>query len=64
MNQSNDPRYNFYATPTVDELIELQGKGPIADPTVLLGEFWPEDEPVEAFLVALHEWRGYVDNAP
>jgi hypothetical protein len=59
MDKSNDPRYNFDANPTVEELIAQQGKGPISDPTTLLGDFWPEDEPVEAFLAALHEWRGH-----
>lgn len=59
MEYSNDPRDNFYASPTVDELIAQQGKGPISDPTVLLGDFWPENEPVEEFIAALHEWRGH-----
>jgi len=59
MDESNDPRSNFYASPTVNELIAQQGKGPISDPTVLLGDFWPEDEPVEEFLAALREWRGH-----
>ena len=59
MDRSNDPRYNFHASPTVDELIAQQGKGPIHDPRVLLGDFWPEDEPVEEFLAALREWRGH-----
>lgn len=59
MDKSNDPRYNFYASPPVDELIAQQGKGPLRDPSVLLGDFWPEDEPVEEFLEALHEWRGH-----
>ena len=59
MDKSDDPRCNFYASPTVDELIAQQGKGPISDPTTLLGDFWPEDEPVEEFLAALHEWRGH-----
>jgi hypothetical protein len=59
MDKVNDPRYNFYASPTVEELIAQQGKGPISDPTILLGDFWPEDEPVEAFLAALREWRGH-----
>ncbi len=52
MDTSNDPR-------ELDELIVQQGKCPIIDPTVLLGDFWPEDEPVEEFLAALHEWRGH-----
>jgi hypothetical protein len=59
MDRPNDPRYNFDASPTVDELIAQQGKGPIRDPKVLLVDFWPEDEPVEDFLAALNEWRGH-----
>jgi len=58
MDRSNDPRYNFDANPTVDELIAQQGKGPIGDPRTLLGDLWPDDEPIEEFLAALHEWRG------
>ena len=57
--ETNDPRYNFFASPTVDELIAQQGKQPIHDPRVLLGDFWPEDEPVEDFWAALHKWRGH-----
>jgi hypothetical protein len=58
-DRSKDPRFNFYASPTVEDVIAQQGKGPIGDPTTLLGDFWPEDEPVEEFLAALHEWRGH-----
>jgi hypothetical protein len=56
---SNDPRYNFYATPTIEEIIEQQGKKPITDLSVLRGDFWPDDEPIEDFLSALHDWRGH-----
>jgi hypothetical protein len=56
---SNDSRYNFEASPTLDELIAQQGKGPVTDVRVLHGDFWPEDERVEDFLTALHEWRGH-----
>lgn len=59
MEPPSDPRDNFNASPTVDELIAQQGKGPIRDPSVLLGDFWPEDEPIEEFLAALHDWRGH-----
>ena len=59
MDRSNDPRYKFYASPSVDDLIAHQGKGPLSDPTILLGDFWPEEEPVEEFPTALHEWRGH-----
>jgi len=58
MDRSNDPR-NFYANPSVEQIIAQQGKVPIADPTILLGDVWPEDEPVERFLAVLHEWRGH-----
>jgi hypothetical protein len=59
--KSNDPRFNFDANPTLDELIAQQGKGPIKDISELHGTFWPEDEPIEDFLAALHEWRGHVN---
>ena len=58
-NRQNDPRYNFDANPTLEELAAQQGKGPITDPRVLHGDFWPEEEPIEDFLAALHEWRGH-----
>jgi hypothetical protein len=54
-----DPRYNFDATPTLEELAAQQGKGPVADARILHGDFWPEQEPIEDFLAALHEWRGH-----
>jgi len=59
MDRSNDPRHDFYANPTVDELIAQQRKEPIRDPRTLLGDFWPEDEPIEEFLAALLQWRGH-----
>lgn len=59
MDKFSDPRYNFDANPTVDELIARQGKGPISDPKILQGDFWPEDQSIEDFLTALHEWRGH-----
>ena len=59
MEPANDPRYNFLANPTADELIAQQAKGLITDPTVPLGDFWPENEPVENFLAALDDWRGH-----
>jgi len=55
----NDPRHNFGAHPALDELVVQQGKGPITDVRVLHGDFWPEDERIEDFLAALHEWRGH-----
>jgi len=57
---TKDPRYDFQASPTLEELIRQQGKRPIENPQILHGDFWPEDEPVEEFLAALHEWRGHL----
>jgi hypothetical protein len=56
---SNDPLTNFDASPTLEELIAQQGKGPVTDLAALHGDFWPEDERIEDFLAALHEWRGH-----
>jgi hypothetical protein len=53
----SDPALNFDANPSLDELIRQQGKGPVTDPSILHGNFWPEDEPIEDFLAALYEWR-------
>jgi hypothetical protein len=57
--KSNDPRNNFEANPTLDELIAQQDKGPITDMRIFHGNFWPEDEPMEDFFAALREWRGH-----
>ena len=57
--KSNDPGTNFFANPTLDEIIAQQGKGPVTDVQSLHGDFWPDDEPIEDFLAALHEWRGH-----
>jgi hypothetical protein len=59
METCNDLRHNFYANPTVDELTAQQRKEPICDPRSLLGDFWPEDEPIEEFPTALRQWRGH-----
>ena len=44
--------------PSVQQLMAEQGTGPITDVSALHSDFWPEEEPNEAFLEALHEWRG------
>jgi len=49
---------HFKPSPSVEELLRQQGKRPVDDLSVLLGG-WPEDEPLEEFLVALREWRGH-----
>ena len=50
---------DFWQTKTVEELAVEQGVKPIENPDELLGDFWPEEERVEDFLAALHEWRGH-----
>jgi hypothetical protein len=64
MDRDNDPRYNFDADPSLDEIIAQQRKGPVTDLSVLHGDFWPEEEPIEDFLAALHDWRGHKRVAP
>jgi hypothetical protein len=64
MNHPNDPRFDFEANPTLDELIAQQGKSPVTDLSELHGDFWPDDEPIEDFLTALHDWRGHKREDP
>jgi len=60
---SNDPRYNFEANPTIEELIAQQGKAPI-DISVLHKNARPDDEPMEGFLSDLRGWRGHGKTDP
>jgi len=41
-----------------------QGTRPITDVSSLHGDFWPEEERIEDFLAALHEWRGHRRSDP
>jgi hypothetical protein len=50
--------------PSVEQLIAEQGTGAISDVSVLHGDFWPEEESIEDFLGALHEWRGHKQPDP
>ena len=59
MGNTNDPRYNFDADPSLEKIIAQQGKGPVTNLAALHGDFWPEEESIDDFLVALHEWRGH-----
>ena len=56
--QHRDSGYAPTGHPSVDELMAEQGTGPIADVSVLHGDFWPEEESIEDFLDTLYEWRG------
>jgi hypothetical protein len=52
-------RYAASGHPSVEQLMAEQGTAPIADVSVLHGDFWPEEESIEDFLDTLHEWRGH-----
>jgi hypothetical protein len=52
-------KYAREGHPSIDELVSEQGTVLTADPCDLLGDFWPEDESIEDFLVMLHESRGH-----
>ncbi len=47
----------FWKGATVEELAEAQGVQPVEDPNTLWGDFWPEDESLDAFVEAIRESR-------
>ena len=51
--------YAAQGHPSIEHLMAQQGTSPITDVRVLHGDFWPEEESIEDFLAALHEWRGH-----
>jgi len=57
--QSAGERYSRGGHPSIDELVAEQGTRFRLDPADLLGDFWPEEDSIEDFLKALHEWRGH-----
>jgi len=57
-------RYIREGHPTVEELISEQGVVFPRDPRDLLGDFWPEEESIDDFLVAMREWRGHTKTDP
>ena len=50
--------------PSIEQLMAEQGTGPIADVSVLHGNFWPEEESVEEFVATIREWRGHKRTDP
>ena len=58
-NRTSPVKYVGAGHPSIQELMAQQGTGPITDVSVLHGDFWPEEESIEEFLEALHEWRGH-----
>jgi len=57
-------KYSREGHPTIDELIADQRVAFPRDPCDLLGDFWPEEEPIDDFLAALCEWRGHINTDP
>jgi hypothetical protein len=52
-------KYARQGHPSIEELVAEQGTVFPEDPRELLGDFWPEEESIEDFLRAFHEWRGH-----
>jgi predicted DNA-binding antitoxin AbrB/MazE fold protein len=48
---------SFDDAPTLKELACEQGVQPIADPSSVGGDFWPEDENIDDFIAAIRRWR-------
>jgi hypothetical protein len=63
-NDSGELPYTAAGHPSIEELMREQGTAPIRDTAMLRGEFWPEEESIEDFLAALHEWRGHKRTDP
>ncbi len=52
---------SFDAVITLESLALQRGVAPVADPSTLFGDFWPEEESTDDFLRTLRSWRQ--DNA-
>ncbi len=50
--------------PSIEELLAEQGLAFPRDPHELLGNFWPEEESIDDFLAAMHDWRGHARTDP
>ncbi|HEV2948865.1 MAG TPA: hypothetical protein VGX70_15945 [Gemmataceae bacterium] len=48
---------DFWRTKTIEQLAKEQGVKPIENPDDLLGDFWPEDESIDDFLLWLRRLR-------
>jgi hypothetical protein len=57
-------QYSAGGHPSIEQLMAEQGTGPVTDPAVLHGNFWPEEETIEDFLAAFHDWRGHKPTEP
>jgi hypothetical protein len=57
-------KYSRGGYPDAEELTATQGLTFLRDPHILLGDFWPEEESIDDFLNAMHEWRGHARTDP
>ena len=57
-------KYAREGHPSIEELVTAQRLLFPRDPRDLIGDFWPEDERIEDFLAALHDWRGHAETDP
>jgi len=57
-------KYAHAGHPSIEELMAAQGVTFPREPRDFLGNCWPEDESIDDFLAALHDWRGHVKNDP
>lgn len=57
-------KYTHEGHPTIDELVAEQKLVFPRDPEDLLGDLWPEEESIDDFLAAMHEWRGHAGTTP
>ena len=47
----------FDSRPNLEALTSEQGVEPVEDFDALLGDFWPDDESADEFVLTLREWR-------
>jgi hypothetical protein len=56
-----EQKYASAGHPSIEELKAAQGTIPTQDPRELFGSVWPDEEDIDDFLAALHEWRGHTE---
>lgn len=57
LRRSREDTPIFTDTTDLAVLAAEQGVMPVTEFDVLLGDFWPEEESVDEFIAAVHEWR-------
>ena len=59
METTIEQKYATTGHPSIEELKLAQGTISTLDPHELFGGVWPDEENIDDFLAALHEWRGH-----